>query len=1232
MARKLLFFLMLLLTGVAVSAQTSLAGKVTDDANGEPLISATVQLKKGDALIKGAITDWDGNYSLSNIDPGTYDVEISYLGYATQRITDVKVIVGKANELDVKLSEGGGVDLTEVVVKAYKNPLIEKDKTTQGVVITSDEIKNLPTRNVNALAAQSAGAATTDEGDDVSIRGSRTASTNYYIDGIRVQGDMIPESEIDQLQVITGGVEAKYGDVTGGIISITTKGPADKLSGGIEAETSSFLDPYNNNLVGVNVSGPILKKKGEKGETTLLGFRLAGRYTYNQDDDPNAVPVYQVKDDKLKELQDNPVILKGEDPLVAADFLRNADVNELDAQPYEDQTMYSIVGKLDARLSESIDVTLSGSYIDDNDRFTPNGGSQTRANWRLLNAQNNPYDHWTTKRGNFRFRHNIGGGELGEDKESASVIRNVSYTLQAGYERRDREITDSRHEFNYFDYGHVGTLNSEWVPTFELTVDSNGFTVPVHTDFREVLRGYTPSEGNWVLANYNNILDINTGEGLNADIGDQIIGGGVQNQIGRTDFIAFNGTVSSVFADSWGFHTNVGTVYNLARKFSQDVYTFNANASFEIVPNSSDDGKHNIELGLVYEQRTNRLFDVEPNGLWTLARQVANSHIQGLPEDLSTATPIGSFTYKAPMQPDMEIPIYAPTISENADALFYKTIRQELGLGLTDYVNTDGLDPSILSLDMFAAKELNDQDLLNYYGYDHTGQVFDGTFNDFFTAEDENSIRTFPVAPNRPIYSAVYLQDKFKYRDDVIFRFGVRVDRYDANTKVLKDKYSLYEIMGADDFHATAGGVQPSNIGGDYKVYLNESGGVKAYRDEDQWYAASGQPVNNPADLFTGGLVTPKYKDSRVDEDPNFIKSRDFDPNVSFEDYQAQINVMPRIAFSFPISDAANFFAHYDVLVERPASNTIATALDYFYFVDENSTIKNNPNLKPATTVDYEVGFQQRVTNSSAIKMSAYYKEMRDMIQFRTIFPVPLVGSYDTYDNVDFGTVKGFSFQYDLRRTGNISLLANYTIQFAEGTGSDANSARSISSRGVLRTLTPLSFDERHRINLSMDYRYQSGEKYNGPEIAGKQIFANTGLNLQAVAVSGRPYTKNVTPLELDGSQISGSLNGARKPWNYTLNLRVDKTISLGSRSNLNIYFRISNLLDTRNIVDVYPATGAPDDDGFLASSRGADQLESIQNSKREVEAYLNSYQWRLLNPNYYTLPRRMFLGATLNF
>jgi len=1235
MKRSLLFFTLLLFSVSFLAAQASLSGKVVDKGNKEPILFGTVSLYQNGVLKSGTETDFDGNYNFANLDPGTYEVQFGYLGYQTATVTGVQVFAGKAIKLDGEISEEGVLLDIGATVTAYRVPLVEQDNTTQGGTLTSEQIRNLPTRNINALAATTAGLSTADEGDAVNVRGSRNDATNYYVDGVRVQGNLLAESEIDQLQVITGGVEARYGDVTGGIISITTKGPSDKFSGGIEAETSQYLDPYDNSLVGINLSGPILRNK--KG-VSVLGFRVAGRYTYRLDDDPSAVPVYRVKDDVLAELEANPVIIRGGTPFVAADFLTNEDVNALEVRPFEELRQANFNGKIDARFSDAIDVTLSGTYFNGEDMLTP-GENSSGSSWRTYNSHNNPTRNDTDYRVNFRFRHRLGGATSGQgDDRKVSTVQNAMYTLQGSYENETFDLKDPNHGDNYFAYGHIGTFDVEYIPVFAVDFDSVGNRFLNHVDYREVLRGYdTSNSSNPVLANYNNPLDLNTGEELNPDQEGYSIQGvsGPNNNINIDNLYAINGRVNDIFNSSWNFHTNVGSIYNRAIKQDNDISIFNASASFDLVPGGSEKGRHNIQLGIVYEGRVNRSYDVrDPRRLWTAARQNANAHIQGIDRENADTLGLYSQLYDpAGIEgPYFDAPILSLTLQNPEDARFYRAVRESLGVGLDEYVNIDGLTPDQLSLSMFSAKELNDQFILDYYGYDYLGNEFDGTFEEFFTTVDAEGIRTFPVAAARPLYTSAYIQDKFTFRD-IIFRLGVRIDRYDANTKVLQDPYSLYAIQGAEDFHSNFGGQAPGNIGSDFRVYTENDNGetVQAYRNGDSWFKADGTPVNGPQEIdgIRTGLVFPKYQDPRAHES-NYIKSEEFNPESSFKDYEVQFNVMPRLAFSFPISDKANFFAHYDVLVQRPNSSTIATALDYFYFVERtgNQTF-SNASLRPERTVDYEVGFQQALTASSAIKISAYYKEMRDMIQLRTFFPVPIVGQYTTFDNQDFGTVKGFSFGYDLRRTRNLTLNANYTLQFADGTGSDTESQRGLTNRGNLRTLFPLNFDERHRLNLVADYRFP---RESGPRVAGAYILANAGVNFQAVAVSGRPYTAKQVAQELGGVGTIGAINGSRKPWNTTLNMRIDKNFNIGDKLGLNVYLRISNLLDTRNIINVYSVTGDPEDDGFLRSSFGQDQIESISGSQREVEAYLASYQWRLLNSDFYSLPRRLFVGAIMDF
>jgi outer membrane receptor protein involved in Fe transport len=345
---------------------------------------------------------------------------------------------------------------------------------------------------------------------------------------------------------------------------------------------------------------------------------------------------------------------------------------------------------------------------------------------------------------------------------------------------------------------------------------------------------------------------------------------------------------------------------------------------------------------------------------------------------------------------------------------------------------------------------------------------------------------------------------------------------------------------------------------------------------------------------------------------------------------------MPRIAFSFPISDEAQFFAHYDVLTQRPPQSNRLEPVDYLFMADRVGALLNNPDLKSEKTVDYELGFAKTLSLRSALKISAFYKELRDMIQV-----VNVLGAYPaqylTYGNIDFGTVKGMSVNFDLRRTGNVSMTANYTLQFADGTGSSASSGQSLVNTGQpnLRSTIPLAFDQRHAISASVDYRYGSGKEYDGPVWFGKNIFANAGANMVLSAGSGTPYSKqsNITQEAADGindrSTLEGSLNGSRLPWQFRISAKFNKEFEIKwsdkKRSNVNVYVQIQNLLDAKNIISVYRATGNPDDDGYLTSSAAQNAI----NAQNSPDSFRYMYSLAVNNPNNYSLPRMLRAGLS---
>jgi outer membrane receptor protein involved in Fe transport len=1207
--KKLLLCIFAMFTFASIYSQTSLEGKVTEKATGEPILFGTVALYKNGVLITGTDTDYDGNYFIGNLEPGTYDVESKYLGMADQMITGVTLKAGQTTRLNIELTEGGVV-LDDIVVVAYKAPLVDVDNTSTGTTLTAEKIASLGVKNINSIVA-TAGGVSSQDGDEPSIRGSRSNETVYFIDGIRSFGT-IPQSEVDQLQVLTGGIEAKYGDVTGGVISLTSKGPSEQFTGGIDLETSEFLDAYGYNLVSANLSGPILKNKKGK---SILGFRVSGQYVGIDDSDPSAIGVYRAPESVVRALEENPFRTVGDFELSNAEILRDSDIGgPLKARPNDKNENFNITGKIDGRVNDNIDLSISGNFIKTDNQFTPGNNNIDNRPWYMFNWVNNPFTNDQRYRVNFRLRHKLGKQSFGGDKpaegEKPSNIQNLQYTLQAGFERNIEKREDARHGSDLGNYGFMGLTPGNW----ELVTGFGPNPDPEDTTGLNVFRplGYNRVEGEFVPGSQNPVL---------------------------AKYNQQNGFLNSAQSAVWSsLYENVGQVYNNYRRSQEDLVTLNLSTGFDFLPGAaSNKGRHSIQFGVLYEQRVNRRYSVTPFQLWRLGETLVNNHIIGLNfDDIVDSIEVN------------DIMLGVPNTLLNLDDSdkFLYSVRERLGgVSLHDYVNLSALDPSLMTIDLFSPQELLDNARVNYYGYDYTGKITteNTSFEDFFTARGEDGRRAFPVAPFTPSYAAVWLQDKFSYKD-IIFRLGLRMDYYDANTKVLKDPYALYEIETAEDYRFRTGSELPSSVQGDYKVYVagEDSDNVIGYRQGDTWFNSSGTQVANGNAIFNGGIVYPSYagKDASGNQTRVLdIKDANFNPEHAFEDYDPQINWMPRLSFSFPISEDAGFFANYDILYSRPPSNSLMTALDYYNFENAGSLgVLDNSNLKPVRTTNYEVGFQQKISQTTAMKISAYYREIKDLIQRRAFANVPSpINNYEAFDNLDFGTTKGFTFQFDRRRTNNLELSATYTLQFAEGSGSDANSSSGINTRGPIRNLVPLSFDERHRITANADYRYQSGKGYDGPRIAGIDVFANTGLNLTAIAVSGRPYTQRAVPREYGGAGFVGSINGNRLPWTFNLDLRVDKrfkikTSETGKPLAASVYFRVQNLLDQRNVQGVYSYSGDPDDDGYLLSSQGAARLDVIQSSGGDTEAFVDAYNWRLQSGGNYFRPRRMYLGITFNF
>ena len=205
----LLFSIMIF--SISALSQTSIYGKVTDKSTGEELIYANIVLSKNGVYAFGASSDFEGNYFIP-VDPGTYEVNVSYTGFLDISITDVVVKAGLGTKLDIQISAGINNDSVAVIV--YNAPVPEKGHS-HNCVPNSEQLENLPSENIKASVAQTQGLLQVNKNDAVTIGPGRAPPTNYYIDGIRVSesGSLVPQEEIDTLQKdFLGGTPATAGD------------------------------------------------------------------------------------------------------------------------------------------------------------------------------------------------------------------------------------------------------------------------------------------------------------------------------------------------------------------------------------------------------------------------------------------------------------------------------------------------------------------------------------------------------------------------------------------------------------------------------------------------------------------------------------------------------------------------------------------------------------------------------------------------------------------------------------------------------------------------------------------------------------------------------------------------------------------------------------------------------------------------------------------------------------
>jgi len=1295
MIKKLLFTLSLcMLVGSVIHAQSTIKGEIKG-SDGNPIPYSQVLLKQDGKVVNLAYTDDAGAYQIFGVQAGTYDITAGGSVSCATLYTEKGIYVSSSEVKFVNLTINCSTELEEVEV-VYVPPVFNPDNTKSSLSLSGEDVRKMPGRSITSALANLEGVASTD-GKMTSVRGNRSDGQQTIIDGVRVRGNNgVTMQSIEGAELIQGGIPAEYGDGTSFTV-ITTRGIAKDYHGGIELRSS--LEGYGQMLGAANVSGPLLKGKNPQ-DPARIGFLLSAEGTYDKDDRPLRGGYWVAKPDVIDQITKNPILYK----YSSGNYTINYAANELGKDAFkkiktrQNAEDWGILAqaKLDfmgggkdarGRSKNNLRISIGGSYQYGQSRnWLPDISPYNYNMQALFNSKNNGVNIQSTLRLNARINHRVK-----TDTAANAILKNVMYDININYTLYNNKNQDINHKDNLFAYGYIGKFTTErqdgydydWVRYYN-GVDSINLWAPILTGYQDERKlvfdkdGYLNDQGNYYnpdliyyTQNFVDFVNSKT-DGGDPDKIKEIFGSKAlyNKDLYTTLGALLNGDSPNNFAN--GLYYQPGTV--TAGYLKQRQEAIGAKASLSL--NLKD---HEIKFGFELEKLTTRTYQMNnPQNLWSIMRAI-------------TSDP-GNFAFdwskpywkNGRTQPFFQDGMLMDTLMYEIIPIF-KNFEQKFRerRGITNnlaYLDVDSYNPKDFRLEDFSNYELLNGGYnygFKYSGYDYTGKISNKKLNlkNFFggirtedTPQnlDQNDPNKYVIGAFEPIYLAIYLQDKFSI-SNLLFNVGLRLDYFNANQPVLKDPFLLRDAYQVGELKSNSEWSSfkfPDNVGDHWVPYIlsvdqdlsSATQDVVAYRNGKTWYNALGQEVTDPTTYLGNG--GPILKNSiKVGE-----QKTSYD---AFTTYRPQLSLMPRISFSFPVSTNSLFYAHYNIITYRPTNLQINPVA--YLFIDKYQSyyrIIANPALRAQRSVDYEIGFRQKIGNNTALNIAAYYSEKRDQIQsyaFVGAYP----NKYYSYENQDFGTVQGFVLGINMRGTKNLTFRASYTLSFAKGTGSDPQSNLAMINQGQpnLRTLVNLSFDQRHKISASIDLRFDEGINYNGPRTVKQKKgtdntreirwLENAGATLLLSAASGMPYTRAgvaYSTLNWEGdvaAKTKGNINGASMPWSFQCDLRLDKTFSFnmaskndknegGKRKNktgmLTVYLDFQNLFNIKNIIDVYQYTGKADDDGYIASSLFQRYVTSGSAFNMPIESAQNYYEMGVNNPYNYAQPFRVYLGLQFSF
>jgi outer membrane receptor for ferrienterochelin and colicin len=274
---SLLAALLVLVFTIPANAEST--GKINGtvyDPDGVPLGGVEVVIKSPDMMgVRKTQTAEDGGFLFFGLPPGRYSVEIVQEGFLPFKQEGLRVKLGGTATLDILMEVPTA---EETVVVTAKRPVVDKESTVLGVSFDDEYLEGVPiTRDYQSVASLAPGVV---GGGNPNVHGGSMYNNQYLIDGINITDPAtntfsanMNYDAIKEFQILTGGLDAEYGQAMGGIINVVTKSGSNEF----HLDTSLYMAPdmfvyresweeeaageQNSYTFNINVGGPIIKDR-----------------------------------------------------------------------------------------------------------------------------------------------------------------------------------------------------------------------------------------------------------------------------------------------------------------------------------------------------------------------------------------------------------------------------------------------------------------------------------------------------------------------------------------------------------------------------------------------------------------------------------------------------------------------------------------------------------------------------------------------------------------------------------------------------------------------------------------------------------------------------------------------------------------------------------------------------------------------------------------------------------